>query len=49
MSYILFWIGDAISKPMLAFDWAWLYKFYNYLMLKSADIQHKTGKGPWKR
>lgn len=49
MSYILYWLGDIISKPMLWFDWAFLYKSYNYLMLKSADIQHKTGKGPWRR
>lgn len=49
MSYFYFYIGHIISKPMLWFDWAFLYKSYNYLMIKSSDIQHKTGKGPWKR
>jgi hypothetical protein len=49
MSYFYYYIGCIISKPMLWFDWAFLYKSYNFVMLKSADIQHKTGKGPWKR
>lgn len=49
MSYFYYYIGHIISKPMLAFDWAWLYKSYNYFMLKSGDIQRKTGKGPWRR
>ena len=49
MSYILYWLGHIVSRPMLWFDWAFLYKTYNYLMIKSADIQHKTGKGPWVR
>lgn len=49
MSYFYYYIGHIISKPMLWFDWAFLYKSYNFVMLKSADIQHKTGKGPWKR
>jgi hypothetical protein len=49
MSYFYYYIGHIISKPMLVFDWAFLYKSYNYFMLKSADIQDKTGKGPWRR
>lgn len=48
-SWVLYWAGDLISRPMLWFDWAWLYKTYNWLMLKSSDLQHKSGKGPWER
>lgn len=48
MSYFYYYIGHIISKPMNAFDWDFLYKLYNYFMIKSADIQYRTGKGPWR-
>jgi hypothetical protein len=46
LSWILYWLGDAISRPMRTFDWAWLHRSYKRAMLWSADIQG-TGKGPW--
>ena len=49
LSWILYWIGDWISKPMYSFDWAWLYPAYNHLMTWSYDVQEWGGKdGPWR-
>lgn len=39
VSWILFWIGDLVSKPMDRFDWAWLYPVYNRLMISSLLVQ----------
>ena len=48
MSYVYYFFGHIISKPMYWFDFWWLYPAYNKLMIKSYEIQEKTGKGPWK-
>lgn len=43
VAYILYYLGDLVSKPMHYFDWGWLYPIYNWLMIKSGDfdINHK--------
>ena len=47
LAWLLYFLGDLISRPMMAFDWAWLYRPYNKLMSWSSDIQ--VGEyGPWK-
>ena len=46
VSWSLYWLGDAVSRPMEAFDWGWLYPVYNWLMLRSGDVQGE-GPGPW--
>ena len=50
LSWILYGLGDLISKPMSRWDcMAWLYTPYNWLMLKSYAIQNWAGNsGPWK-
>lgn len=46
MSWILYAMGDAVSR-LLAFDlFAFVYPLYNWLMLKSAKVQG-DGDGPW--
>ena len=48
LSWLLFLIGDLLSKPMNTFECCdWLYHPYNKLMIWSSDIQGK-GAGPWK-
>lgn len=47
LSYILYYAGDLISRPMNRFDWGWLYPLYNRLMLWSVSLQGKANKGPW--
>lgn len=50
LSWILFGLGDLISKPMNWFDWGWLYPAYNRLMLWSYDIQEWASNNcPWKK
>ena len=49
LSWILYWLGDLVSKPMNWFEWAWwLYPVYNRLMRWSYNIQKWVGNdGPW--
>jgi hypothetical protein len=48
VSWILFWIGDLLSKPMHYINWWWLYPVYNRLMIWSADVQDwSSANGPW--
>jgi hypothetical protein len=48
ISWVLFWIGDLVSKPMHYLDWWWLYPVYNRLMISSADVQDwSNANGPW--
>lgn len=48
ISWILFWIGDLVSKPMDRFDWAWLYPMYNRLMISSLLVQDwAKNTTPW--
>lgn len=51
VTWICYGLGHIISKPMLWFDWAWIYPAYNNLMGWSYDIQLWGGDdfGPWKR
>ena len=35
---ILYHIGDWISRPMLDYDWHWLYPVYNRIMILSSDL-----------
>ena len=48
-SYLYYYIGHILSIPMYKWDcFSWLYPAYNWLMIKSYDIQEETGcKGPW--
>lgn len=49
LTWLLFWLGDLVSKPMHYFDWWWLYPVYNNLMGWSVDVQDWAGlSGPWK-
>ena len=48
MSYVYYFIGHIISKIMHYDRFYWLYPTYNWFMIKSYDMQEKTGKGPWK-
>ena len=50
LSWLFFWLGDIVSKPMYYFDcMAWLYPVYNNLMTWSYDIQEWGGDhGPWR-
>jgi hypothetical protein len=49
-SWILFWIGDLISKPMNYFNWDWLYPIYNCLMLSSHLVQiWANNNKPWEK
>lgn len=51
LTWTLYGLGDLVSKPMNWFDcMAWLYPAYNWLMLRSYDVQQWAGNsGPWKR
>lgn len=46
-AYLLYGVGHALSKPMLWWDWAFLYGPYNALMIASSDVQRWGGAGPW--
>ena len=51
LSWLLFWLGDIVSKPLNWFEcmW-WLYPAYNRLMTWSYDVQEWGGDcGPWKK
>jgi hypothetical protein len=48
LSWLLWVIGDLIGRPMVSFDWAWLYPAYNWLMLTSSDLHAWGGIGPWR-
>jgi hypothetical protein len=49
ISWILYLLGDLISRPMNRFDWAWLYPAYNRLMVWSMIVQqYADNKTPWR-
>jgi hypothetical protein len=48
-SHALFVVGDLLSKPMMAFDWGWIYPAYNRLMGWSSEIQGDSERGPWSK
>jgi hypothetical protein len=35
MKAVYYWVGHALSIPMVRLDWAWLYPAYNWLMGKA--------------
>jgi hypothetical protein len=37
-SMLLYGIGDALSRPMLRHDWAWLYPAYSAAMRWSSSL-----------
>ena len=45
MSLVVAWscylLGDAVSRPMMWFDWGWIYPVYNRLMRMSYDHDHR--------
>jgi hypothetical protein len=48
VTWILYWLGDLVSKPMYYIDLWWLYPVYNRLMIWSVDVQDWSGAdGPW--
>jgi hypothetical protein len=50
LGWILYGLGDLISRPMQWFDWVWIYPIYNRLMLWSNDIQDWAGNTtPWSK
>ena len=51
LTWVLYGLGDLVSKPMNWFDcMSWLYPAYNWLMLRSYDVQQWAGNsGPWKK
>jgi hypothetical protein len=42
LSRILFYLGDRVSVPMTARDWAWLYPLYSRLMRWSSDLDREN-------
>jgi len=48
VSEVLYCLGDWISRPMLARDWAGIYPVYNWLMDLSYRVQAwARTDGPW--
>ena len=50
LSWLFYWLGDAVSRPMEWFDCMfWLYPVYNKLMIWSYNLQVWGGDlGPWR-
>lgn len=47
LAWILFGLGDLVSRPMNYSGFGWLYLPYNWLMSRSSDLQ--VGDcGPWR-
>ena len=49
LGWILFWVGDIVSKPLYYFDWTArvLYPIYNNLMYWSLLLSDKYDLGIW--
>ncbi len=48
VAWILYFLGDLISKIMHTEYTAFLYSVYNTLMITSADVQGEQNRfGPW--
>jgi hypothetical protein len=50
LSWICYRIGDAINRtvePVFGHWFSWPYRTYNWLMLRSADLQGDDPRGPW--
>ena len=48
-SWTCYWIGDAISRtiePVFG-RFGWPYRIYNWLMIRSVDLQGDDPRGPW--
>ena len=46
LSWLCYWLGDLVSKPMNVFDTSWLYPVNHRLMCWSDDLQGDD-RGPW--
>lgn len=46
LSWVLYGLGHIVSRPMLWWDWP-VYPVFNWLMLRSSDVQDWAGAGPW--
>lgn len=47
ISWGLFLLGDAASRPMNRFDWAWACWAYQKAMAGSCRVQGDGSAGPW--
>ena len=47
VSWALYFVGDAVSRPMQHFDLAFLYPAYSRLITWSCCFQEEGGPGPW--
>ena len=48
-SWLLYWMGHALSAPMRLASFAFLYTPYNWVMLASVSCQGEMERGPWRR
>lgn len=46
LSYITYYLGHWVSKPMIRFDWGFLYGLYSKLMTWSYNLD--TKKKVWR-
>lgn len=50
LAWAFYWVGDIASKSIFHWQPEWvqigIYRFYSWLMIKSADLQFDD-KGPW--
>ena len=46
-AWLLYWLGDAVSRLTNRADWLRLYPLHNRLMCWSDSIQGPSGHGPW--
>jgi hypothetical protein len=48
-SWTCYWIGDAISRTVepLFGRWFSCYRIYNWLMVRSSELQGNDPRGPW--
>ena len=46
ISWAFYWAGHAVSLSS-TIERSWGYRLYNWLMLRSDDVQGKTSYGPW--
>ncbi len=42
LSWVLYFVGDLVSRPMMRYDWAWLYPPYSSLMRWSSDLDKEN-------
>lgn len=47
LSWFFYGLGHIFSKPMMRWDWSWLYPVYSRLMVLSTRVQGESLNGPW--